>query len=119
MASPNPFNADTRIQFFVCDDDRAGSGEQHRVSVRILNILAQPVVAPVLVAAPDSSAATVPAALSGRAITNLKLACGLYVAYWNGKATATGHDIAPGPYLVQIFIDGKLQPSTKKIFYAR
>jgi hypothetical protein len=115
---PNPFNPDTKIPFTVCESGSAGLSEVHVVSVRILNILAQPVVTPVLYGASDVSTTGMGSALAGQPIANLTLSCGAYTAYWNGKIASTGREAASGPYMVQISVDGKLV-GTMKIFYAK
>jgi hypothetical protein len=84
--------------------------------MRILNILAQQVAIPVLYVGgnttrPSTSSATGP-------VSNLRLGCGFYTAYWNGKIPGTSKDAASGTYLGQLFIDGKLA-GTIKIFYAK
>ena len=116
---PNPFNPDTYIQFAVGDTAScAGVGEHHVVSMRILNILAQPVVIPILWGTPASSKSSVPASAAGQRLTNISLACGAYLAYWDGKVAATGREAASGAYLVQLFVDNQLF-DTKKIFYSK
>jgi hypothetical protein len=114
---PNPFNPDTNIPFSVGDQSCAGIGETHAVMVRILNVLAQPIVFPILAAPSVSSTTSISSSLFGQPIKNLTLACGDYVAFWNGK-TSNGREAASGPYLVQFFVDGHLL-ATKKIFYAK
>jgi hypothetical protein len=116
---PNPFNPDTYIQFAVGDTVTcAGVGEQpHVVSIRILNILAQPVAVPQLWSASPKAAASNVAA-NHPPIVNLSLPCGGYLAYWNGHIAATGREAASGTYLVQLFIDNALF-DTKKIFYSK
>jgi hypothetical protein len=115
---PNPFNPYTWIKFGVGDESCANPGEQHAVTVRILNILAQPVVTPVLYGSSEGSTTSLSGSMSGQPISNLTMVCGAYVAFWDGKVPATGREAASGPYLVQIFVDGKLV-DTKKIFYAK
>jgi hypothetical protein len=115
---PNPFNPDTYIQFAVGDTATcSGVGEQHVVSVRILNILAQPVVFAQLWSASPKAAVASLAANHPR-LTNISLPCGAYLAYWDGHIAATGREAASGAYLVQLFIDNKLF-DTKKIFYSK
>ena len=45
---PNPFNPETRIPFSIGDEKCEDPGRQHRVSLRIYNILSQLVAVPVL-----------------------------------------------------------------------
>ncbi len=115
---PNPFNPDTYIPFAVGDESCAGVGETHAVTVRIVNVLGQQIVTPILSGPSTTSTTSSSSALNGQPLRNLTLACGSYVAYWNGK-TSSGREAASGVYLVQIVIDGKLLPDTKRIFYAK
>jgi hypothetical protein len=117
LSYPNPFNPDNKTEFTVGNESCLGLGEQHVVSVRILNILAQPVAIPVLYAGTTATTSG-SSALSGQPITNLRLACGGYVSYWNGKVGSTGREAASGPYLVQVWVDAQLV-GTSKIFYAK
>ena len=114
---PNPFNPDTRISFSVGEESCAPGTEQHVVTLRLLNILSQPVVSPQLYAAAGTT--SVPPALAGHPIVNMKLPCGSYVAYWDGKIPATGKEAPSGTYGVQLFIDRVLQPGTVRIFRSK
>jgi hypothetical protein len=115
---PNPFNPDVNIPFTVGGGSCA-SGEQHAVSVRILNILAQPVAVPILTGPSANSTSSSASSLNGSSITNLSLACGDYVAFWkNGKLTGGGREAASGTYIIQILVDGKLS-DTKRIYYRK
>ena len=112
-ASPNPFNPKTFITFAVgdttnhCVNDR----QQHVVSMRVLNILAQQVAVPIIEMDPNwasSTPATGP-------IHDLVLSCGAYQALWDGNVQGTNKEAASGTYLVQFTIDG--QPAgTLRIF---
>jgi hypothetical protein len=115
-AYPNPFNPEVYIPFSVDTTACSDGSRQHVVSMRILNILAQQVAIPVLYVGgnntrPSPSSATGP-------VSNLRLGCGFYTGYWNGKIPGTSKDAASGTYLVQLFIDGKLAGTTKS-FYAK
>jgi hypothetical protein len=114
----NPFNPDTYIPFTVGDSSCAGASEQHDVTVRIVNILGQTVVFPILYGASSTSTTSLPSALNGRPITHVALSCGNYVAYWNGKISPSGREAASGVYLVQLLVDNR-PAGTKKIFYAK
>jgi len=104
---PNPVNLDTRIPFVVGDvPGCTDSGRQHRVSLRIYNLLAQQVAVPVLQGGVGNAA-------GGEALENQLLTCGSYLAYWDGKNTQSGDDIASGIYLYRLEIDGK--PFVKKM----
>lgn len=113
---PNPFNPEVFIPFSVDTTACSDGSQQHVVNMRILNILAQQVAIPVLYVGgnttrPSTNSATGP-------LSNLRLGCGFYTAYWDGKIPGTSKDAASGTYLVQLFIDGKLAGTTKS-FYAK
>src|SRR5436190_2321917 len=87
---PNPFNPEVFIPFSVDADACTDGSQQHVVSIRILNILAQQVAIPVLAvlgntARPSTTSATGP-------LSNLRLGCGFYTGYWNGKIPGTSRD---------------------------
>lgn len=112
---PNPFNPDTKINFTV--DGCQSATETEVVSLRLVNILAQPVAFPLLYAGNGSTAVT--SNLAGRQVLNLSLPCGDYVAYWDGKVSATGREAPSGPYGVELFINNVKQPGTPKIFHSK
>ena len=114
---PNPFNPTTTIPFSVGDANCTDGSAQHVVSIRILNVLAQPVVVPVLVGG-VANTASVPKSLNGAPINNLSLGCGSYAAFWSGLVTRTGRKAASGVYAVQLFVD-KVLVATTKIYYAK
>ena len=99
---PNPFNPETNIPFTVGDEQTcsANPGKLYRVSLRILNLLPQMVATPVL----KGGAGGVP---GGQPLDNLKLPCGDFVAYWDGKVRGTGRDAASGVYIYILDVDGK------------
>lgn len=111
---PNPFNPVVHTPFTI-SGDRCGPGEQHVVTVRILNILAQPVVFPILFGPSANSTSSSSSSMNGSRISNLHLECGDFVAFWDGK-TEGGRDAASGTYIVQLFVDGVLTNSAR-IFY--
>ena len=90
---PNPFSSQTTIPFNVGDADCAAGTEQHVVTLRIYNILSQVVAVATLVdsASTDQSTAAGPA----RTLSNLSLACGTYVARWDGKHAPDSREAAP------------------------
>jgi hypothetical protein len=94
---PNPFNPETFIPFGI--ECSAESGRLYRVSVRIFNILAQPVATPVLRGGADGVA-------GGQPLENVSLPCGSYIAYWDGKGR-DGREAASGVYLYRIEVDGR------------
>ena len=99
---PNPFKPDTWIPFSV--DDCNGRGGQRHVSLRVYNVLAQLVATPVLHGA-------------GVPIAGVRLSCGSYLAYWDGRV-ARGHRKADsGVYVYELVIDG--QRSSRKMFVAK
>jgi hypothetical protein len=101
---PNPFSGQTTIPFSIGDADCAVGTQHHVVTLRIYNILSQIVAVAVLVDSAGTDQSTASAA--SRALTNVPLACGNYVARWDGKHAPDGHDAAPGMYMYQLIIDG-------------
>jgi hypothetical protein len=101
---PNPFSGRTTIPFTIGDGDCVVGTQQHVVTLRIYNILSQIVAVGALAdsANADQSVAT----SASRALSNIPLACGNYVARWDGKHAQDGHDAAPGVYMYQLLIDG-------------
>jgi hypothetical protein len=99
---PNPVTQDTRIRFVIADAQGcAESGRLHRVSLRVYNLLAQLVAVPVLQGGAGNAA-------GGEPLENLLLTCSEYEAYWNGKYSQTGEDVASGIYLWRLEVDGKV-----------
>ena len=91
----------------------AGCADNRRaftVTMRIYNVLAQPVGIPTL-ASVSPSGQPVPGA--GRPLTGLVLPCGRYIAVWNGRHLTTGARVAPGVYVYDLVIDG--QRTTRKV----
>ena len=99
---PNPFNPETFIPFdLTCGEGGAG---EHVVSVRIYNVLAQLVAIPIVQG-------------RGEPLDNLKLPCGSYKGYWDGKVRNTGREAASGIYIYELVVDG--ERSAKKMFVAK
>ena len=96
---PNPFNPETRIPFTIGDEKCEDPGRQHKVSLRIYNILSQLVAIPVLQGGTGGVA-------GGVRLDNVMLTCGDYVAYWDGKWMGTKEEVASGVYLYELRIDG-------------
>jgi hypothetical protein len=99
---PNPFKPETFIPFTV--EDCNGPGGQHVVSLRIYNVLAQLVATPVLHG-------------SGAPIANMKLSCGEYIGYWDGRVAKSRRPATPGVYVYELVVDG--DRSSKKLFVAK
>ena len=113
---PNPFNPDTRIPFTV--ECSGNTTETHVVTMRLLNILAQPAGTLVLLGPAPTSTSSATSSLNGSPLTNVRLACGDYEALWNGKANGSGREAASGTYIVQLFIDGQYSGSLR-IYYRK
>ena len=97
---PNPFKPDTFIPFTI--NDCSGTGAQHVVTLRIYNVLAQLVSIPQLQGAP-------------RLLMNMKLSCGEYLGYWDGKVRGGGgRSAASGVYLYELVVDG--QRTSRRMF---
>lgn len=108
---PNPFNPDTRIPFSVgggagCTDP----SRLYRVSLRVYNVLAQPVAVPVLQGGSGNVA-------GGEALDKLMLTCGEYIAYWDGHDEKTQQGVASGVYLYRLEVDGR--PLVKKMLVSK
>jgi hypothetical protein len=115
---PNPFNPEVFIPFTVSESDgNCTDGRQlHVVNVRILNILAEQVAVPTLQGPGINSTTSTTNVVGGTPLSNLKLGCGAYLAYWNGFM-ANGKEASSGMYVIQFFVDGKLGPDgVKRIF---
>jgi hypothetical protein len=113
---PNPFNPIVHTPFTVGEGCKPG--DTHVVTVRILNILAQPVVIPVLYGPPTNSTSSASSSMNGSRISNLKLECGDYVAFWDGKVEGGGREAASGTYIVQVIVDNVLAASAR-IYYRK
>ncbi len=97
---PNPFNPETRFNFSVGDAPTCPEpAKQHRVTIKIYNVLAQLVAIPVLQGGSGGVA-------GGQPLENVLLSCGEYVAYWDGKVRNTGREAASGVYLYRLEDNG-------------
>jgi len=114
---PNPFNPDTKIRFSV-ECSGGSTSETHLVTMRIMNILAQPVVLPILLGPALTATSGATSSMNGSPLNNLLLNCGDYEALWDGKVQGGGREAASGTYIVQFFVDGSLE-GTKKIYYRK
>jgi len=105
---PNPFNPDIRIPFPVEPSDGcADANRLNLVTIRISNVLSQEVAIPVLEDGSLSGTTRVRTELVGATLSNVKLVCGDYEAFWDGKVKGTTKYAASGVYLVQVFVNGK------------
>ena len=91
---PNPFNPDIKIPFPVEPDGGCvDSSRANVVAVRISNILSQEVAVPILANLPGVTT-SVPPSLVGASLSNVKLVCGDYEAYWDGYVKGTKKEAA-------------------------
>jgi hypothetical protein len=95
---------DVLIPFTIGPRECVDRGRLYTVSMRIHNVLAQPVGIPTLVA--DNRE---PRAESGKEppLSNLRLPCGRYLARWTGRHITTGRRLPPGVYVTELVIDGQ------------
>ena len=101
---PNPFNPETTIPFTLREELFA-SGRPVVVSVRIFNLLGQPVAFPV---------ALQHAAGAGVELNNLEYTQpGRHEAYWDGT-DQSGRPVASGIYFMQLTVNG--QSVSKKMY---
>ncbi|HUF27196.1 MAG TPA: hypothetical protein VMM18_09480 [Gemmatimonadaceae bacterium] len=98
---PNPFNPETRIPFALGDPDQCDAARLYRVTLRVYNVLSQPVATPLL------QGEGAPPDMAGRTLENLSLPCGRYTAYWDGNYMNTSREVASGVYLYVLEVDGR------------
>lgn len=91
---PNPFFPSTTIPF-VLNPELCERGHQPLVSLKVYNVLAQIVAAPILLNA------------NGERLDDLKLRCGLHEAFWDGKLVGSNRELTPGVYYAQLVVDGE------------
>ena len=94
---PNPFNPETRIPFTIGDEPCTNPSRQYRVTLRIYNILSQPIAVPVLQGGTGG--------VAGKPLDGVMLTCGEYTAYWDGKVRNTTREAASGVYLYRLQVD--------------
>ena len=99
---PNPFRPDTFIPFVI--EDCGGRGGQRAVSLRIYNVLAQLVATPVLYG-------------TDKPLANLRLSCGEYAAYWDGRTARSRRVAASGVYVYELVVDG--ERTSRKMFMSK
>ncbi len=96
---PNPFFPTTTIPFLISQDVCA-KGHQPVVSLKIYNVLVQVVAIPVLTNASGSRT-------GGERLDSLRLRCGEYHAFWDGKYLDGRGEATPGIYYYQLTVDGE------------
>ncbi len=93
---PNPFFPATSIPF-VLTQEACTDGHVPLVTVEIYNVLVQVVAIPEL-------------QTGGRErVRGLRLRCGSYVAYWNGRYLDDEREVTPGVYYYRLTVDGQSQ----------
>lgn len=105
---PNPFNPETTIPF-VLDPELFQDGKPVVVTLRIMNILAQPVAIPTALDHPAGNRPPV-----------LRLeytAPGMYRAFWDGL-DVNGRKVASAQYFVQLEVNGR-QAGLMRIMVAK
>ena len=102
--TPNPFFPSTTIPFDI-HREVCSRGHQPVVTMRVYNVLVQIVGIPTL---RDST---------GQRLENVRLRCGSYIAYWDGKGR-DGREVADGVYYYQLLVDGE-RISTRKMIVRR
>lgn len=91
---PNPFFPATTIPFDI-GQEFCTKGRQPVVSLKIYNVLVQVVAIPVLAAGSDER------------VDSLKLRCGSYHTFWDGKYLDGKAEATPGVYYYQLSVDGE------------
>ncbi|MCU0625366.1 MAG: hypothetical protein MUF21_02615 [Gemmatimonadaceae bacterium] len=99
--TPNPTAGEARFPFLVgdpptCRDPR----RSYRVTLRLYNLLAQEVAVPLLLG-PNGEQE------GARRLENLTLTCRQYVAWWDGKVSASQRDAPDGIYLYRLEVNGR------------
>ena len=97
---PNPLGAATTIPFKI-SQEVCVRGHQPVVSLRIFNSLVQVVAIPVL------EPASGPPLAGGQPIDFVRLPCGEFRAYWDGKYTNGRREAGAGVYYYQLTVDGE------------
>jgi hypothetical protein len=114
---PNPFNPETFFTVPVHADECTDGSQQHVVTLKIYNVLMQPIATPTLRVS-ATSVTPVPSGANSQSITSLRLGCGWYEAYWNGKMEGTGKEAPSGVYIASLIIDRE-KPQIRRIFLSK
>jgi hypothetical protein len=94
---PNPFNPETTIPFTL-GDELFADGNPVVVSLRIFNLLSQPVASPVALSHPAGP---------GVEVRNLEYTQpGRHEAFWDGT-DQSGRQVASGIYFMQLTVNGQ------------
>lgn len=101
---PNPFNPETTIPF-VLGEELFVDGRPAVVSLRIFNIVRQPVAIPVALRHPQGE---------GLPLLELEYTTpGRYEAFWDGR-DQSGREVASGIYFMHLTVNG--QSTSKKMW---
>ncbi len=101
---PNPFYPSTTIPFEI-RAEVCNRGYRPRVRLEVLNVIAQVVAIPAV--AEDQ-----PQRLEG-----IRLNCGSYKAFWDGKYLDGQRDVTTGVYWCRLIVDGR--PYTRRMIVQR
>ncbi len=102
---PNPFNSETTIPF-ILHDELFAEGRPALVSIRIFNVLTQPVTSPVALSH---------SAGEGAELIQLEYTQpGAYRAFWDGT-DRSGQQVASGVYIIELSVNG-LPPKLRRLF---
>jgi hypothetical protein len=99
---PNPINPSTTVAFTVGDVPCKDPTQQHVVTIRIYNVLGQLEGVPIL---QGSGSGASQGGSVGRRVEGMRLTCGSYSAFWDGKNSRTGQEVASGTYVIFLEID--------------
>ncbi len=96
---PNPFNPETTIPF-ILHEGLFAEGLPAQVSMRIFNVLTEPVASPVALGHSSGE---------GVALIELEYTQpGTYEAFWDGT-DQSGREVESGIYFVQLKVNGRLE----------
>ena len=101
---PNPFFPSTTIPFYI-HPEICAKGHQPVVSLKIYNVLVQVVAIPVM------------QGTNTERLDKMRLGCGEFEAFWDGKLLGAMGEVTPGVYYYQLTVDG--QRFTRKMIVRR